>query len=318
MRYGLVDQDIQPAAHLTEQLGDDWSVTVGVDGTEDALIAALEGVDVLFATSRLPITRRVLEATDLAVVAKIGTGIDNVDLDAASDRGIPVTYTPGFNALAVAEHTVALILAVKRRIGHSQDVLREGGWRDDLPLGSMLSRDTIGIIGFGNVGRRVGSLLSGFHPELLAYDPYVLEIDTEQPGATFADLADLLARSDVVSVNAELTEETRHMLDASSFRRMKDDAVVVNTARGEIIDQPALVNAIESGEIAGAGLDVFEDEPLAADSPLHDLDTVVTTPHAAGLAIESRTRTMEILARNTCSLLAGEAVPDHFMAARPG
>lgn len=317
MRYGLVDQDIQPASHLEDQLGDGWSVTVGVDGTEDALISALDGVDVLFTTSRLPVTRRVLETTDLAIVSKIGTGIDNVDLDAAVEHGIPVTYTPGFNALAVAEHTVALMLAVKRRIGHSQDVLRAGGWRDDLPLGSMLSRDTIGIVGFGNVGRRVGSLLSGFHPELLAHDPYVLEIDAEQPGATFTDLPDLLNQSDVVSVNAELTEETHHMIGADAFERMKDDAIIVNTARGEIIDQSALVDAIDSGEIAGAGLDVFADEPLSPDSALHDFDSVVTTPHAAGLAIESRTRTMEILVRNTRSLLAGDPVPDHFMAARP-
>lgn len=318
MRYGLVDEDIQPASHLEAQLGDDWTVTVGVEGTEEALIAALDGVDVLFATSRLPVTRRVLEATDLAVVSKIGTGLDNVDLEGAAELGIPVTYTPGFNALAVAEHTVALILAVKRRVGHSQDVLRAGGWRDDLPLGSMLTGDTVGIVGFGNVGRRVASLLNGFHPELLAHDPYVLEIDAEQPGATFTDLPDLLARSDVVSINAELTEETRHLIDADAFDRMKDDAVVVNTARGEIIDQPALIEALESGTIAGAGLDVFEDEPLPADSPFHGLESVVTTPHAAGLAIESRTRTMEILVRNTRSLLAGEPVPDHFMATSPG
>ena len=313
---GLVDEDMD-ADGLSRRLDGAVDLDVGGPNDEAALAEALSGKDVVFTTSRLPVSRRVLEATDLSLVAKIGTGIDNVDLAAARERGIPVTYTPGMNAMSVAEHTVLLLLATNRRVMVGRDLLREGRWRDELAPGTQLYGKTVGIVGFGNVGRRTAALLSGFQPRLLAYDPYVHGIETEQTGTTFVDLDTLLAESDAVAINAELTDETRGMIDAAAFDRMKDSTIVVNTSRGPIIREDALVEAVRAGDIAGAGLDVFEDEPLSPDSPLHDLDNVVLTPHSAAAVIESRERSIDLLARNVRRLVNGEPVSDRYLAVPP-
>ncbi|MFC6724059.1 NAD(P)-dependent oxidoreductase, partial [Halobium palmae] len=231
-RRGLVDRDLQPADRLGERVGDVFDVEVGGPGDERELIDALDGKDAVFTTSRLTLSERVLEATDLDLVAKIGTGIDNVDLDAAARLGIPVTHTPGMNAMSVAEHTVGLLLAVTHRISQTQDLLRNGGWRDDAPFGTQLYGKTVGIVGYGNVGRRVAKLLSGFDLRTLAYDPYVREIDGELTGAELTSFDRLLEESDAACVNAELTEETRGMIGESALAAMKPSAVLVNTARG--------------------------------------------------------------------------------------
>lgn len=317
MRRALADEDIQPAEELRAALKGRLGLDVGVEATEDALIDALEGVDVLFATSRLPVTERVLEASDLEIVAKIGTGIDSVDLQAAAERGIPVTYTPGFNAQAVAEHTVALLLAVSRNVVVNAGLLEEGYWRDEVELGTSVSGKTLGIVGFGRIGSRVAGVMSGFNVDVLAHDPYVPELDTDITGGELTSLEDLLQRSDFVTVNAELTEETRGMIGRREFELMKDSAVLVNTARGPIVSEDALLEALEERRIAGAGLDVFETEPLPASSPLHEFDNVVTTPHNAGMTEECRVRMIRTLASNAIDLLNGESIPERFIASGP-
>lgn len=316
MYSGLADEDIQPADTLRERVAGEIDLEIGAPNDPDALADALREQDVVFTTSRLPITRSVLEAADLRVVAKIGTGVDNVDLDAARELGIPVTYTPGTNAIAVAEHTLCLLLAVLGRVVTARDALHDGHWRDILTPGTLVTGKTIGIIGYGNVGSRVGSLLAGFHTNVLAYDPYIADIDTEYAGATRTTLPDLLARSDAVVVTAELTDKTRGMLNTPEFERMPAHAVVINTARGPIIDEDALTAALTSREIAGAGLDVFETEPLpSSSSRLLDLDQVVATPHIAGVREETRERAITLLAENTLALLADEPLPDRYLAA---
>lgn len=317
MKRALVDQDMQPISRLERAVGDELTLSVGAPNEEDALIDALRDVDVIFCTSRVPVTGRVLEATDLTIVAKIGTGLDNVDLETARKLGIPVTYTPGMNAMSVAEHTVGLLLSVLGHIPRTQEILQTGGWRDDAPLGRQLYGKTVGIVGFGNIGSRTGALLSGFQPELLVFDPYIREIDTELSGATRLPFDDLLERSDVVIVNAELTRETEGLIGERELSLMGDHAVLVNTARGAIVDEDALVAALREGEIAGAALDVFEEEPLPPDSPLHSLDNVVTTPHTAGVREETRERTIHQIAENVLTLLANGTVPDEFLAVRP-
>ncbi|WP_255197420.1 NAD(P)-dependent oxidoreductase [Halorarius litoreus] len=317
MTRALIDRDITPAALLQDRLGDRMTATVGASASEADLVAELADVDVLFCTSRLPLTERVFAATDLAAVAKFGTGLDTVDLDAAERHGVPVTYTPGVNAAAVAEHTVSLVLAVRRRLLEHERVLRDGGWRDDVTLGHGLYGATVGIVGFGNVGRRVAAFLAGFQPELLAYDPYVDAIDTETTGTTLVDLDDLLSRSDVVTINAELTDETAGLIGERELALLPPDAVLVNTARGGIVDEAALGDALRAGDLAGAGLDVFETEPLPPSSPLFEVETVVATPHAAGATWESRERIIELLADNALALVEGRSVPDRFLAVPP-
>lgn len=310
----LVDQDIQPMDRLLERLDDRFVVTVGVDADEEALVDALAGRDAVFTTSRLPMTRRVLEATELDLVAKIGTGVDSIDLDAARDCGVTVVYTPGLNATSVAEHAVTLLLTVTRGTVRSGTALAAGKWRDEIPLGGQLVGGTVGVVGLGNVGTRIGKLLAGFDVDLLAYDPYVHEIDAELVDAELVAYETLLERSDAVVVAAELTEETRGLVDRDALGRMRNDAVLVNVARGPIVDQDALVEALRTDRLRGAGLDVFETEPLPPDSVLHELDSVVVTPHVAGTSLEARERTIAEIARLADRFFAEDPIDDRFVA----
>jgi D-3-phosphoglycerate dehydrogenase len=317
MTVGMIDQDLQPAARVVERAPPGLDLSVGLPGDEDDLVAALQGVDVLFTTSRLKLTRSVFAATDLRVVGKVGTGIDSVDLAAAADHGVAVTYTPGINALSVAEHALGLSLAALRHTVTCGRMLREGGWRDVTPEGTQLSGRTVGIVGFGNIGRRFAKLLRGFDVEVLAYDPYVQPEDTELVGATLVGYEELLGRADLVSVHAELTDETRGMVDADAFGAMRPRTVLVNTARGPIVDEDALVDALDSGHLGAAALDVFASEPLSPDSPLHGFDNVTVTPHVAARTTEASVGCIDRLTENVGHLLAGEPVPERYLAVPP-
>jgi phosphoglycerate dehydrogenase-like enzyme len=318
MRRVVVDQDITPTRTLLDGLPDDWEVTVGVEGTVAAARAAIETAHVVFVTSRVPLPRSVVAgASELEVVAKLGTGVDNIDRTAAAERGIPVTHTPGYNALSVAEHALCLVLATARRLTEARGLLKADRWRDEFTLGTRLSGSTVGIVGFGNVGTRLGRLLSGFDVDVLAHDPYVPEIDAELVGGSMTSLETLIERSDVIVVAAELTDETRGLIGAAELARAKPSAILVNTARGPIVDEDALVEALRRDELAGAGLDVFADEPLGADSPLLESDSVVATPHISSMTRESRTESIDRLTTNVVRLLRGEEIPERFLARPP-
>lgn len=312
---GLVDQDLDHEL-LAEQLPDAYELTVGVEGSPDVVSDALDGIDVVFCTSRVPLPRRVLSAaSDLQLVAKIGVGLDNVDLDAAAEFGIGVTYTPGVPSQAVAEHAVALLLALNRHLVDSQTHLQAGGWRDDFPATlDQVSDDTIGIVGFGDIGRRTASLLSGFNVDILAADPYVRKEDTDIVDATLVPLEPLLERSNAVLLSCALTEETRGLISAAELDRMKSTAYLVNTSRGPVVDEDALIDALEADEIAGAGLDVFSSEPLSPSSPFHEMPNVITTPHIGGIAEETHQRAVELLAENTRKFFDGEEVASLYLA----
>jgi phosphoglycerate dehydrogenase-like enzyme len=317
MYRGVLDEDIRPRGPLLDVVGDRIDVAVGIDGDEASTVDRLAGADVAFVTSRIPVTRRVMEATDLSTVAKIGTGIDNVDLAAARERGVAVTHTPGINALSVAEHALGLLLATRRHVVAGHRALGAGRWRDSVPLGTLVSGSTVGLVGLGNVGRRVASLLRGFDVETLAHDPYVDRIDGEPVHAELADLGTLLGRSDSVVVAAELTDETRGLIDREALRRMDDDAVLVNVGRGPVVDPDALVDALRGGRLGGAGLDVHATEPLPPDSSLHGFENVVLTPHVGGSTETARREGARTLGRNALSLLDGDPVPERYLAVRP-
>ncbi len=277
--------------------------------SEDELVRDAHEWDAVLVTSREQITRRVIEAaTHLRLIAKIGVGVENIDIPAASGRGIPVTNCPGANAVAVAEAALGLMLAASRRIPQGMEKLKEGGWREGIWIAGEMSGATFGIVGFGNIGREVARLLTGFGGRVLAFDAFVGEEAVREAGAEPVDLDTLTRASDFVSIHCSLTPETRHMFDAERFRMMKKSAVLVNCARGAIVDEAALVAALQEGEIASAGLDVFEEEPPRADNPLFALPNAVVTPHIAGASRQARERVNRMAGENVLAVLRGERV----------
>lgn len=273
-------------------------------GDVEVLAGLARDVDVVL-THLAPITRTVLgAATRLRVVGVTRGGPVNADLAAATERGVPVVFLPGRNLNAVAEYAVGLMVSLPRRVGPASRALAEGSWQSryfayDL-TGPELGASTVGLVGFGAVGRRVAELLRGFGSPVLAFDPKVGDDVVRRAGAEPVSWPDLLARSDIVSLHARLDDSSRRMLDDRAFAAMRPGAYLVNTARGELVDRAALLRALESGRLAGAALDVFDPEPPAPGDPLLARPDVLATPHLAGasrqVALESVRRVGEEVA----------------------
>ncbi len=262
----------------------------GVDG----YIAGLDSID----------AAALAAADGLRVVARYGVGVDNVDLAAAVARGIVVTNTPGANARSVAELTVALLLLLARPVLRAAAETRAGGW-PRLP-GLSLAGKTVGLVGFGAIGRQTARLLAGFDCRLLAYDPLLNEATAAALGVRAAGLDELLATSDFVSLHAPVTPATRGMVDAAFMARMKPGAALVNTARGELVDEAALLDALANGRLRGAALDAFAAEPPGGDNPLLALPNVIATPHM-GAHTDGATTVMGRMALADClAVLRGE------------
>jgi D-3-phosphoglycerate dehydrogenase len=233
--------------------------------------------------------RDVLISSDkLKIIARHGVGVDNIDLDAATQKGIIVTYTPQSNADSVAEYTIMLMLGIARNFPKASYEISNGKWIR--LLGSELLSKTVGIVGFGAVGRRVAKKLSGFDAKILAYDPFVKESEIEKEGALPVSLDELLRTSDFVTLHVSLSTETHHLINGDRLRLMKKSAFLINTSRGSIIDEISLYNSLKNGEISGAALDVFEQEPITKDNPLLKLDNVVLSPHMANFTSEALIR----------------------------
>ncbi|HEX2922716.1 MAG TPA: C-terminal binding protein, partial [Chloroflexota bacterium] len=232
--------------------------------------------------------------------------VDNVDVQAATRRGVAVVNVPGFCVREVADHVMMMVLAFSRRLTFLHGLLRQGVWGRGKasPMPAIYSR-TIGLIAFGEIGREVALRARAFGPTLLACDPFVGQEDADRYGVTMVGMEELLQRSDFVSVHAPLNAQTTHLLGEREFRLMKPNAVVINTARGPVVDQIALIRALQEGWIAGAGLDVFEEEPIAPSSPLLKMDNVLLTPHTAGLSDESQRESRRRVSRAVAAILAG-------------
>jgi D-3-phosphoglycerate dehydrogenase / 2-oxoglutarate reductase len=247
--------------------------------SEDTLVDACRDADAILARLGV-VTRRVIEnAPKLRIVARHGVGVDAVDLAAATERGVVVTTTGSENAAAVAEYAFALLLALVRHVVAADAGMRQGKWDRDPLVGAELDGATMGVIGYGAIGRRVARQAMGFGMQVLACD---LASPTPEPGVTLTSLDDLLARSDVVSLHTRLNASNVGMIGAGAFARMKRGAYLVNTARGELVDEAALIAALASGTLRGAALDTYEREPLAGHSPLRSMSNVVLSPHVAG------------------------------------
>jgi len=244
----------------------------------------------------------------LRVVANYAVGYDNVDVAAASARGIPVTNTPDVLTDATADLTWALILAAVRRVAEGDRIMRRGafpGWSPLYLLGGEVTGATLGLFGFGRIGRAVARRAAGFGMRVIRHDP---RSAGAEPGTASVSFDVLLAESDILSIHAPLTEETRHRFGLAEFGRMKRTAVLVNTARGPIVREPDLVVALRNGLLAGAGLDVYEDEPRTAPG-LADLDRVVLAPHLGSATLETRTRMAHLAVDNVLAALAGRRPP---------
>jgi len=283
------------------RIGDPFAVR-----TEPALAEALAGVEATLASSE-PYTAAVLDQSpSLRVISRLGVGYDAIDVPAATRHGVTVCTTPGTNHFAVADMAVTMILACARRLVPSNAALHAGGWAQST-LGRDLRGTTAGVIGTGMIGREVVKRLWGFGPRILVHDVVQTAEVVERYGAQYVDSVDqLLAQSDYVTVHAPLMPATRGMIGAAQLRQMKPSAYLVNTARGPLVDERALVNALAAGRLAGAALDVFEVEPLAADSPLRTMDNVILTPHIAGVTVESCQAMAEMAIANVARVLRDE------------
>ncbi|HZK66185.1 MAG TPA: phosphoglycerate dehydrogenase [Chloroflexota bacterium] len=274
------------------------------DRTEDEMIQILRGIDGAV-VSIDPFTPKVMDgAPQLKVISRTGVGYDAVDAPAAAERGIAVCITPGANNKAVADFAFSLILASARRLLENLTEVPRGGWKRY--QGRDLPGSTLGIVGLGSIGKEVAKRASGFDMKILAYDLYQDPAFAAQYGISYLPLEQLLAESDFVTLHLLLNGSTRHLINAQRLRLMKPTAYLVNTARGGIVDQEALYQALKERRIAGAALDVFENEPLEADSPLRTLDNAYLTPHVAGWSRNAIHASGLMGAENVIRILRGE------------
>ena len=248
---------------------------------------------------------QVKDSTKLMV--RFGVGFDKVDLKAASRNGIAIARTTGANTTAVAEMALTLMLTCRRRMNLYQARTRAGEWVKD--IGNELIGSTVGIIGYGNIGRRLAKLLKGFDCRILAYDPFPNEEAAKADGVELVALEEILTQSDAISIHVPYTKETHHMINRETLTLMKPTAVIVNTARGNIIDEDALYQALKSGQIAGAGVDVFAAEPLSVESPLLTLENAVLTPHVSSQTMESLWNIYKMAIDISADFFAGKDSP---------
>ena len=280
MRHVVVFTDESIRAEAAQLLAPTCDVRVlRAYPSEETLADACRDADAILARLGV-VTRRVIErAPKLRIVARHGVGVDAVDLDAATARGVVVTTTGSENAAAVAEYTFALLLALVRHVVRADAGMRQGEWDRDPLVGGELDGATMGVVGYGAIGRRVARQATGFGMRVLACDPSATAIDR---GTTLVPLDELLAQSDVVSLHTRLNADNVHLIDERAFELMKPGACLVNTARGELVDEAALIAALARGTLRGAALDTYEREPLAKESPLRHMPNVVLSPHVAG------------------------------------
>jgi D-3-phosphoglycerate dehydrogenase len=298
------------AESTVEALGDQVEVR-WVDGPDrEKLLAAVPEADALLVRSATTVDAEVLTAAPkLKIVARAGVGLDNVDVDTATERGVLVVNAPTSNIHSAAEHALALLLSAARQIPAADASLREHTWKRSSFSGTEIFGKTVGVVGLGRIGQLVAQRLAAFETHIVAYDPYVSPARAAQLGIELLPLDQLLARADFISVHLPKTPETAGLIDKDALAKTKPGVVIVNAARGGLVDEAALADAVTSGHVRAAGIDVFSTEPCT-DSPLFDLPQVVVTPHLGASTEEAQDRAGTDVAVSVKLALAGEFVPD--------
>jgi D-3-phosphoglycerate dehydrogenase len=291
-------------------LGDEIEVR-WVDGPDrEKLLAAVPEADALLVRSATTVDAEVLAAAPkLKIVARAGVGLDNVDVESATERGVLVVNAPTSNIHSAAEHALALLLSAARQVPAADASLREHTWKRSSFSGTEIFGKTVGVVGLGRIGQLVAQRLAAFETHIVAYDPYVSPARAAQLGIELLPLDQLLARADFISVHLPKTPETAGLIDKDALAKTKPGVVIVNAARGGLVDEAALADAVTSGHVRAAGIDVFSTEPCT-DSPLFDLPQVVVTPHLGASTEEAQDRAGTDVAASVKLALAGEFVPD--------
>ena len=270
----------------------------------------LSASEALIVRSAVAVDASVLsQAPKLRVIGRAGVGVDNIDLPAATAAGILVLNTPGGNSVSVAEHTMALMLSLARSIPIASASTKSGKWEKRKFVGTELRGKTLGIVGLGSIGREVVKRAAAFEMRIIAHDPYVHSQTAKDVGVDLVDLAKLYADSDYITLHTALTPESHHLLSRDAFAKMKPGVRIINCARGELIDQDALRDALASGKIGGAALDVFEQEPHVHPLLLK-LENVVLAPHIASASIDTRRKMSMVAAENALAALDGKRPPN--------
>lgn len=304
----LIAEELSPAT--VEALGPDFEI-IECDGADrTALLAAIVDVDAILVRSATMVDEEALGvAKKLKVIARAGVGLDNVDVKAATQAGVMVVNAPTSNIVSAAELAVGLLLASARNIVPANSALTKGEWKRSKYTGVEVADKTVGVVGLGRIGVLVAQRLSAFGVKLIAYDPYVQPARAAQLGVRMTTLDELLAESDFITVHLPKTPETVGLIGEEALRKVKPTVHIINAARGGIIDEAALYQAMVEGRVAGAGLDVYAKEPCT-DSPLFSLEKVVATPHLGASTDEAQEKAGISVARSVRLALAGELVPD--------
>jgi D-3-phosphoglycerate dehydrogenase len=303
----LIAEELSPAT--VEALGPDFEIrhTNGADRAQ--LLPAIADVDAILIRSATKVDAEALAAAKkLKVVARAGVGLDNVDVKAATQAGVMVVNAPTSNITSAAELAVALLLASARRVPAANESLKKGEWKRSKYSGVELFEKTVGIVGLGKIGVLVAQRLAAFGMNVIAYDPYVQAGRAAQMGVRLATLDELLATSDFISVHLPKTPETIGLIGDEQLHKVKPEVIIVNAARGGIVDEQALYTALKEGRVAGAGLDVFASEPCT-DSPLFEFENVVVTPHLGASTDEAQEKAGIAVAKSVRLALSGELVP---------
>jgi D-3-phosphoglycerate dehydrogenase len=283
-----------------------FEVEVKTGLSPEDLKAAIKGVDGLVIRSGTKVTPDLLAAADsLKVVGRAGTGLDNVDIPAATEKGVVVMNTPGQNSNAAAELAIGHIFALSRHIARGYRGLKEGKWEKKQLRGREIKGKTLGIVGMGNIGRILAELGAGCKMKVIGFDPYLDDGEIKARGAEPVSFEDLIVRADYVSIHVPKSKETASLFNAENLAKMRKGAYLINCARGGIVDEEALCDALESGQLEGAALDVFEQEPLPADARILFRDDLTCTPHLGASTFEAQVNVAVAVARQMCAYLKG-------------
>ena len=305
----LIAEELSPAT--LDALGPDCEIR-NCDGAnrEELLTSLSKGVDAVLIRSATKMDAEAIAAArGLKVIARAGVGLDNVDIPAATAAGVMVVNAPTSNIVSAAELAIALLLASARHVSPAHFALKGGKWARSKFTGAELFEKTLGVVGFGRIGQLVAQRMQAFGMNVIAYDPYLQPARAAQLGVDLVPLDDLLAKSDFISIHLPKTKETANLIGESALNKVKPTVRIINAARGGVLDEAALYNAIKDGRVAGAGLDVFATEPCT-DSPLFTLDQVVATPHLGASTDEAQERAGIAVAISVRKALSGELVPD--------